>query len=129
VDYWGVVKQTGRCGGYRDLSEDLWDQDENQILGGNFTFIENFSNYSTTTTDTIPESQKSTQNTANAPLTDLQAYSKAAPTCYGLNDHESFDQSFVVQIGGTNYPLTTVINWQRGNYSGAFKIDGTITVP
>jgi hypothetical protein len=54
---------------------------------------------------------------------------KTLPGCLGLNDNESFDQSFVVTISGRQYPLTTVNHISRGRFSGAYKVDVSITTP
>src|SRR5712692_7951263 len=42
----------------------------------------------------------------------------AARLCLASNDHESMTQTFSVAINGTNFPLTTVVTINRGNFSG-----------
>jgi hypothetical protein len=134
VDYYGTLLRTNRCGVYRNIQYNLTDQSGNNILGGDFDLTENFANYSTTVSGlTAPPSQtRSPQNTSEQLLADTQAFVAVSPACPGSNDHEAFDQSFVVTVPSqstNHFSLSTVVNVQRGNYSGTPKVDATITTP
>jgi hypothetical protein len=131
LDYFGNVVRTNRCGEYRDVASNLLDQQGGTILGGDFTFTESFSNYSTTLVPNPgpPPTQSSTQNTSVQILADTQFFGFVAPGCPGSNDHEAFDQSFQVTLGSANFPLTTVYHIERGVYSGTPEVNITVKTP
>lgn len=131
VDYFGTIILTHQCGSYRNVVSSLLDQQGGTILGGDFTFTESFSNYTTTINPNpgVPQPESSQQNTSIQPLADIQYLGKNAPNCFGSNDHEGFDQSFKVTLGSNNFPLSTVYHIERGNYSGTAKVDVTVKTP
>jgi hypothetical protein len=67
--------------------------------------------------------------TGDGSVTDIQLFGTHAPTCPWSNDHESFDMSFSVTIGGTVFNISTVQHIDRGNFSGVAKVDASITTP
>jgi hypothetical protein len=119
---------TNRCGPYRNLVYELEDQNGDPVTVA-YSITENFSNYSSTNTSlTIPGSDTKSIS-ANGIINDTMFLGKTLPNCLGSNDHESFDQSFVVTINGTPYNLSTINHVSRGNFSGTYKVDVTITTP
>ena len=89
---------------------------------------ENFSNYSSTFSGTAPGSETKSI-TAGGIVNDIMFLGKTLPNCPGNNDHESFDQTFVVTINGIPYNLTSVFHISRGRFNGTYKVDVTITTP
>jgi len=121
------VLLTHQCGMYRNLVYSLKDQRAADI-DGTYTFVEMFSNYSSTFGGTVPPSQNFNM-TPGGLLADIQYIGKTAPSCPGSDDHESSTQSHKVIVGTGSYPLSTVNSIQRGNYSSAARVDVTITTP
>ena len=132
-DFYGNLVRTNECGIYRDVQYNLVDQAGNNIIGGDFDLTENFSNYSTSNPNTTkPPSQTFVQNTSVQLLADTQGYISPSPACPGQNDHEGFDQTFVITVpsqSASHYPLSTVVHVDRGGYSGTGKVDISITTP
>ena len=133
-DYYGNLIATNHCGIYRNVQYNLVDQAGLNILGGDFSLTESFSNYSTTVSgQTVPPTQtRSPQNTAEQLLADTQAYVTLGSPCPSGNQHESFDQSIVIAIppqSANTFPLTTVVHIDRGYYSGNGQVSITITTP
>ena len=62
-------------------------------------------------------------------VTDIQSFTKNAPSCPAANDHDSFDMTFKVTISGMEFPLSTVQHINRGYYNGTATVDATITTP
>jgi len=128
IDLNGNHVRTNVCGVYRNYAFDIEDSNSTTI-NGTYTFTEMFSNYSSTVPGlTVPPS-KSFNFTGDGAVTDIQAFTTVLPACPGSNDHESFDMTFSVTVGGTVYPISTVQHIERGNYSGTSKVDATITTP
>jgi hypothetical protein len=127
VDLNGAIRLTHECGVYRNFAFDI-EESNGTSINGTYVFTENFSNYSTTAGLTVPPSQS--QNlSGDGTVTDLQFFGTPAPTCPGSNEHESFDMSFKVTVGGTDFNLSTVQHIDRGNFSGTAKVDASITTP
>jgi hypothetical protein len=133
LDFYGNIVETNECGIYRDVQYNLVDQQGGNIIGGDFDLTESFANYSTSNPNTtIPPSQTFLQNTSIQLLADTQAYVSPSPSCPGSNDHEGFDQSFVITVPSqstSQYPLSTIVHIDRGGYSGTGKVDITIKTP
>ena len=51
------------------------------------------------------------------------------PTYLGSNEYASYTQSWTVTVGGTIYPLTTIVSISLGNFSGTPEDNVTITTP
>ena len=128
-DYYGIVFLPTECGVYAYVVSDLLDQNGNKITNSRpFTLNEMFSNYSSTNTNlTKPATQNEPQNTRTQGPADIQFLGRAAPSCPGPNDNETFDQSFSVTINGKTLPLTTVRHISRGYFNGALKVSITTT--
>jgi hypothetical protein len=122
------VKQTNQCGVYRNLVYELTDVNGTAITPA-YSITEKFSNYqhsSSYTSGTTP-SDFMTSISANGLVQDTMYLGKTLPSCLGPDDNESFDQSFVVTLNGTQYTLTTVNHVSRGRFAGVYKVDVTIT--
>ena len=113
---------------YRNYAFDIEDG-HSFTINASYTFNEKFSNYTTSVPGlTIPPNQ-SFNSSGNGEVTDLQLFSTILPDCPGSNDHESYDMTFSVTIGGVEYPLSTVQHINRGNYNGTATVDATISTP
>lgn len=129
IDAGGNVLLTNRCGVYRDLVYSLRDQQSpSQNIDGTYTLVESFSNYTNTYGGSVPATLNFNMTPGGFP-SDVQYLGKVSPACLGNNDHEEFDQSFSVTIGGTPYSLSTVNHIARGEYSGTATVNVTITTP
>jgi hypothetical protein len=60
---------------------------------------------------------------------DLQFWGYTAPTCPGINDNQTLDMSWTVQIGSTVYPIATIVHISKGNFNGILNVTSTITTP
>jgi len=133
LDYYGNISEQHECGIYRNVQYNLIDQAGGDIVGGDFDITENFGNYSTSNPNTaVPGSRTFPQNTSIQLLADGQVYVSPSPICPGANDHEGFDQSFVITVpsGSTyHYALSTVIRIDRGGYAGTGKVDISVKTP
>jgi hypothetical protein len=129
-DVTNAVKQTNQCGAYRNLVYELQAQNGTAITSA-YQITEKFSNYahSTSYTSGTKPADFTTNISANGLVQDLMYLGKPLPACLGSDDNESFDQSFVVTISGTQYTLTTVNHVSRGRFAGTYKVDVTITTP
>ena len=128
IDLNGNHVRTNRCGMYRNYAFDIEDG-HSFTINASYTFNEKFSNYTTSVSGlTIPPNQ-SFNSSGNGEVTDLQLFSTILPDCPGSNDHESYDMTFSVTIGGVEYPLSTVQHINRGNYNGTATVDATISTP
>jgi hypothetical protein len=58
---------------------------------------------------------------------DLQFWGYTAPTCPGINDNQTLDMSWTVQIGSTVYPIATIVHISKGNFNGILNVTSTIT--
>jgi len=115
---------TNQCGVYRNLVYELKDQ-EGQSITQPFDFTETFSNYTGVSTLPKPLSGHSSVGLVQ----DTQYFGKTLPDCLGPNDNESFDQRFIVTVGGTQFSLSTVVHIARGRASGNWFVDVTTTTP
>jgi hypothetical protein len=52
-----------------------------------------------------------------------QVANEIVSACPGPNDNESFDQQFIVTIGGLPFNLSTVVHVSRGRSSGNWFVD------
>jgi hypothetical protein len=133
VDIYGNTLLSGECGVYRDIAYFLDDQETPaQTIQGNYTLVENFTNYSTDVSGlTAPTTQDNPIVYAQTMLGDTQFFgTKASSGCPGANDHESFDQGFTVQIDSSHsYGLSMVNSISRGYYSGAATVNVTVITP
>lgn len=127
-DVKNVALLTNRCGPYRNLVYELEDQKGEPVTIA-YSITENFSNYTSTNTALTTPGSDTKNISANGLVNDTMFLGKTLPNCLGSNDHESFDQSFVVTINGTPYSLSTVNHISRGRFSGTYKVDVTITTP
>lgn len=120
----GSVLLTNQCGVYRNLVYELKDQQGDAITQP-FDFTESFSNYSGVDTTPGPRNGHSSEGLVQ----DTSYFGKILPACPGANDSESFDQTFTVTIGTSQYNLTTVVHFSRGRSSGNWFNDLTTTTP
>ncbi len=133
LDIYGNILLSGECGVYRNIAYFLVDQEvPAQTIQGNYTLVENFSNYTTDVVGlTVPPTQDNPIEYAQTMLGDTQFFGrKASSGCPGSNDHESFDQEFTVQLDSSHsYGLTMVNVVDRGYYSGTATVNVTISTP
>jgi hypothetical protein len=115
---------TNQCGVYRNLVYELKDQQGQPITQG-FDIRETFSNY--TGFSTLPGDISA--HSSQGLVQDNQYVGKTLPNCLAANNNESFDQQFVVTIGGRTFSLTTVVHIARGRFSGDYAVDITTTTP
>ena len=128
VNCLGMVITSGVCGLYRNVSYQLEDQNGGPILDS-YTIQEILSNFSTDITGDQLSNGNSATVPANSPFYDNQSLGEIAPNCLGSNDHDSFTQSFSVQVGSTAYALTTAVGIARGYFSGSGQINVIISTP
>src|ERR1700722_10858284 len=95
-----------------------------------YPLSESFSNLNTTNSALgLPTPSTNVPIPANGYITDAQYIGFTYPKCLGSNDHHSYNQQFSVVVGGTTYPLSTIVAVSNGNFSGTAKDDVTITTP
>ncbi len=116
---------THQCGVYRNYAYDLADQN-GAVVSTAYELHEYFTDYAGPV-GTPEEQAEAVSPGAWAP--DIQYFGHASPACLATNEHEIMNQKFYIKIGTTRFDLTTVINIQRGNFSGTLKVDETITTP
>ncbi|HEX5410660.1 MAG TPA: Ig-like domain-containing protein, partial [Terriglobia bacterium] len=127
-DCLGHTVASGACEVYRNFTFQLADQNGTPLHVA-YTITEAFSNMSRTTTN-LPYPQGRTASVAVGGYgIDLQAAWYAYPNCLETNDNISYQQSFVVQVNGTNYPLSTLISISLGRFSGTYEVNDSITTP
>jgi len=115
---------TNQCGVYRNLVYELKDQ-QGQPIAQPFDITETFSNY--TGFSTLPGDMHA--HSSAGLIQDNQYIGKTLPNCLGSNNNESFDQRFIVTLGGRAFSLTTVVHISRGRFSGNYVVDVTTTTP
>jgi hypothetical protein len=123
-----VINQQGGCGAHRDLQYTLMDQQTPtaQPINIDASITETFSNF-TADNPGIRPPDATDGNIVAGVVPDFVGYN--IPTCPPAFT-ASMDQTFVVKIGNTNYPLTTKnrIIWSV-NAAGTKSISVTITTP
>lgn len=132
VDIYGNIIASNECGVYRNIGYLLVDQESPaQTIQGNYTLVEQFSNYTTTVSGlTVPPTQDNPIVYAQTRLGDTQFFGARAPSCPSGNEHEGFDQSLTVQTDASHsYGLSMVNHIDRGYYSGAATVNVTINTP
>jgi hypothetical protein len=120
----GNVILTNQCGVYRNLVYELKDQ-AGQPITQPFDIRETFSSYSGFSTLPGDVNAHSSQGL----IQDNQYVGKTLPNCLASNNNESFDQQFIVTIGGRTFSLTTLVHIARGRFSGNYAVDVTTTNP
>jgi hypothetical protein len=130
VDAAGNTHYTHQCGAYRNYIENLLDQrTPGQNINGTYTIVESFNGYTSTFGGTTPQNATDSMTPGYVP-SDIQYLGKNAPSCFGSNDHEEFDQYLTIQVSPSiSYALSTVNHIKHGNYSGVATISVTNTTP
>lgn len=126
VDLNDSILATDKCGVYRNYSFTVVDSNGNAI-DIPFLLTEHFSSYSGPPGFPPPESL-SFQLDDGEFIQDTQYFGKAWPSCLSPDDSETFDMTFVVRIGSTNFPLTTKIRIERGRFAGIYRVDSQIVL-
>lgn len=121
----GQAVQINQCGVYRDMNYQLLDQN-GQPFAAAYSITEAISDYATTISGGSQPSNKTANISAGGILEDLQYLGVTSPSCPGSNDHDSFTQQFTVQVVGSVFPLTTIIDLSRGNFSGTTELNVTM---
>jgi len=130
VDCNGDVLQTGWDGVNRNLMYELVDGTGAPYVGA-YHIAESFSNFQKTPSNsglTQPQARNA-DIPAYGLVGDYQYTGYKYPTYLGSNEYVSYTQSFTVTVGGTTYPLTTIVTMSLGNFSGTPEDNVKITTP
>jgi len=128
VDCSGNTHATSFCGVRRNLMYQLVDT-TGAAFQPAYNIQESFSNFSTTYSG-FKQPQAVNVNVAAGGLTsDTQFLGFTYPNCLGSNQNISENQTFTVTVGGTQYPLSTVVSISMGSFNGTLKDNVLITTP
>jgi hypothetical protein len=124
----GNVLATNYCGVYENFAYEILDQQSNPILNGTATGTEVFTNVSPAPGPTPTVGLAISFATQG--WTDTQAYGGTYPSyCLTNNENQSLDYSLTMTVGSTVYPLVTVVQYTKGNFSGTLNVTATIITP